>query len=56
MLTMPVRPFTHHRSLQRVMQMSQNDSSCPPAELDEFNPQRSLDRLEIKEPRGRLVV
>jgi hypothetical protein len=32
MLMLPARPFIHHRSLQRVMQKSQNRTSCPPAE------------------------
>jgi len=36
MQMLPPRPFTHHRSLQRVVQKSRNDSSCPPAELAEF--------------------
>ena len=34
---LPAFPFIHHRILQRVMQKSQNCSSCPPAELAEFN-------------------
>jgi hypothetical protein len=36
MLMLPAPPFIHHRSLQRVMQRSQNGVSCPPAELAEF--------------------
>jgi hypothetical protein len=36
MLMLPAPPFIHHRSLQRVMQKSQNGASCLPAELAEF--------------------
>jgi hypothetical protein len=36
MLMLPAPPFIQHRSLQRVMQKSQNGASCPPAELAEF--------------------
>jgi hypothetical protein len=32
---LPTRPFIHHRSLQRVIQRSQNGASCPPEEPTE---------------------
>jgi hypothetical protein len=36
MLMLPAPPFIHHRSLQRVMQKSQNGASYLPAELAVF--------------------
>jgi hypothetical protein len=36
MLMLPAPPFIHHRSLQHVMQKSQNSASCLPGKLAEF--------------------
>jgi hypothetical protein len=56
MLMLPAPPFIHHRSLQRVMQKSQKVHLVRRESSQCLNPHRSLDRLEMKELRGRLVI
>jgi hypothetical protein len=46
MLPTPPFPFMHHRSLQSVMQKSQNGASRQSPQNSK--PQRFLDRLEMK--------